>query len=255
MGTGSKIKTILKQQKKTIKQLSQESGVSLNTLYSITKRDSSAVTPLILEKVAQALNVSVASLLPEQLVQDVADFAMQIAERNKALEREGLLDGLSQEQRDRLTDPQKITEDSLTRAWQNKDEILKREAWKAAAETLVEYMDGLSADYLSKSVQKYFHEMNTLGQIVAVKMMEMLAEQPHFRPRPTEFWEEKQRAANDPDWWKKVKIDQGNQKTAPQSPEKPENTPARGGTPGKAETPQNEPQGQKDGPKQEPEEQ
>ena len=59
MGTGSKIKAILKEQKKTIKQLSQESGVSLNTLYSITKRDSAAVTAPVLEKVAQALQPSI----------------------------------------------------------------------------------------------------------------------------------------------------------------------------------------------------
>ena len=56
-------------------------------------------------------------------------------------------------------------------------------------------------------------------------------------------------------WSESGGVDFPPQETTPQRPEKPENTPARGGTPGKAETPQNEPQGQKDGPKQEPEEQ
>lgn len=248
------IDCLLEKKHMSRRQLAIAAGIPPSTLQSALSRNKE-ISLDMLEKLAQALNVSIAALMPERLVQDVADFAIQIAEKNKTLEREGLLDGLSQEQRDRLTDPQKITEDSLTRAWQNKDEILKREAWKAAAETLVEYMDGLSADYLSKSVQKYFDEMNTLGQIVAVKMMETLAEQPDFRPRPTEFWEEKQRAANNPDWWKKVKIDQGTQETASQRPEKALYTSTRDKSQEEAETPQNEPQGQKDGPKQEPEEQ
>lgn len=247
------IDCLLEKKHMSRRQLAIAAGIPPSTLQSALSRNKE-ISLDMLEKLAQALNVSVASLLPEQLVQDVADFAMQIAERNKALEREGLLDGLPQEQRDRLTDPQKITEDSLTRAWKNKDEILKREAWKAAEEILVEYMDGLSAGYLRKSVQKYFDEMNTLGQIVAVKMMETLAQQPDYRPRPTEFWEEKRRAANDPDWWKKVKIDQGTQETASQRPEKALYTSTRDKSQEEAETPQNEPQGQKDGPKQEPEE-
>ena len=41
----------------------------------------------------------------------------------------------------------------------------------------------------------------------------------------------------------------------PEAPKTPESTPTREETPGKAERPQNEPQGLKDGPKQEPEEQ
>ena len=248
------IDCLLEKKHMSRRQLAIAAGIPPSTLQSALSRNKE-ISLDMLEKLAQALNVSIASLMPERLVQDMADYAMQIAERNKTLEREGLLDGLSQEQRDRLTDPQKITEDSLTRAWKNKDEIIKREAWKAAEEILVEYMDGLSAGYLRKSVQKYFDEMNTLGQIVAVKMMETLTQQPDYRPRPTEFWEEKRRAANDPDWWKKVKIDQGTQETASQRPEKALYTSTRDKSQEEAETPQNEPQGQKDGPKQEPEEQ
>lgn len=56
-------------------------------------------------------------------------------------------------------------------------------------------------------------------------------------------------------WSESGGVDFPPQETTPQRPEKPENTPAREGTPGRSETPQNEPQGQKDGPKQEPEEQ
>lgn len=63
MGTGAIIKTILKEQKKTIKQLAAESGVSLNTLYSITKRDSTAVTSPVLEKIAKVLDVPLHTLV------------------------------------------------------------------------------------------------------------------------------------------------------------------------------------------------
>lgn len=65
MGIGTKIKKLLKAKKKTIKWLSQVSGVSINTLYSITKRDSVYVSMAILEKLAGALEVPVNSLFPD----------------------------------------------------------------------------------------------------------------------------------------------------------------------------------------------
>ena len=39
MGVGFRLKLALREKKMTIKELSEETGVSLNTLYSITKRD------------------------------------------------------------------------------------------------------------------------------------------------------------------------------------------------------------------------
>ena len=245
---------LLKKKHMSRRQLAIEAGIPPSTLQSALSRNKE-ISLDMLEKVAQALNVSVATLMPEKLVQEVADFSRQMAEENKKLERKGLLDGLPQEQRDRLTNPQKIIEENLERAYKNKDEVLEREAWMAAAETLIEYKNSLSAGYLRECVQNRFDKMNILGQLVAAKVMETLAEIPDFHPRPTEFWEEKQRAANDPDWWKKVKVDQENQKTAPQRPEKALYTSTGDKPQEEAETSQNEPQGQKDGPKQEPEEQ
>lgn len=58
MGIGLKIKSILHDRKMTIKQLSEKSGVSINTLYSITKRDSDNVDAVILQKLSAALDVS-----------------------------------------------------------------------------------------------------------------------------------------------------------------------------------------------------
>lgn len=58
MGVGLRLKELLRQKNMTIKQLSELSGVSLNTLYSITKRDSEKIDPVLLDKIVSALNPS-----------------------------------------------------------------------------------------------------------------------------------------------------------------------------------------------------
>lgn len=62
MGLGTRMKEILNQKQMTIKQLSKESGVSVNTLYSITKRDNNMARYDIIEKIATALDVSIEEL-------------------------------------------------------------------------------------------------------------------------------------------------------------------------------------------------
>lgn len=58
MELGTKIKEIVKSRNITIKELSEISGVSLNTLYSITKRNNKTIRPDILIKMANALEIS-----------------------------------------------------------------------------------------------------------------------------------------------------------------------------------------------------
>ena len=58
MGVGIRIKSILRERRMTIKQLAELSEIPLNTLYSITKRDSERVDRIILKKVASTLEVS-----------------------------------------------------------------------------------------------------------------------------------------------------------------------------------------------------
>ena len=58
MGVGLRLKEVLRDRKISIKQLSELTNVSLNTLYSITKRDSENVDPIILQKIATALSIS-----------------------------------------------------------------------------------------------------------------------------------------------------------------------------------------------------
>ena len=63
MGIGARIKEILKQKNKTILWLAEKSGVSKNTLYTITKRDNTNIRHENLTKIADALEVSVEDLL------------------------------------------------------------------------------------------------------------------------------------------------------------------------------------------------
>ena len=67
MGVGIRLKSILRDKKMTIKQLSEKSGIPLNTLYSITKRDSLRVDRVILERISKALNVDTYDLYPEEM--------------------------------------------------------------------------------------------------------------------------------------------------------------------------------------------
>lgn len=63
MGFGSKLKNILSRKGLTIKELSEITGISLNTLYSITKRDTRLPSDEILEKIANALEIAQYELL------------------------------------------------------------------------------------------------------------------------------------------------------------------------------------------------
>lgn len=57
MAVGTNLKQILKAKGMTIKQLAEVSGVSVNTIYGITRKDSSNVHKGTLEKLANALEL------------------------------------------------------------------------------------------------------------------------------------------------------------------------------------------------------
>lgn len=63
MGIGQRIKEVAKQKGLSIRQVAETAGVSYNTLYSITKRNSKRIQGDILQKVAAALGVSADVLL------------------------------------------------------------------------------------------------------------------------------------------------------------------------------------------------
>ena len=57
MGVGLRLKHILRDRKMTIKQLAENANIPVNTLYSITKRDSERVDPVILRQLSETLEV------------------------------------------------------------------------------------------------------------------------------------------------------------------------------------------------------
>lgn len=57
MGVGLRLKHILRDRKMTIKQLAETANIPVNTLYSITKRDSERVDPVILRQLSETLEV------------------------------------------------------------------------------------------------------------------------------------------------------------------------------------------------------
>ena len=58
MKTGTIIKTLLSQRGMTIKQLAEKTHISVNTLYSITKRNTDNIQSANLEKILSALDLS-----------------------------------------------------------------------------------------------------------------------------------------------------------------------------------------------------
>lgn len=62
MGFGNKLKEVLKKKGITIKELSEISGISINTLYSITKRDTQMPDKEIVNKIADALGIDKSEL-------------------------------------------------------------------------------------------------------------------------------------------------------------------------------------------------
>lgn len=75
MGVGVHMKNIIREKGLTIKNVSEKSGVAVNTLYSITKRDSVRVDCIILSRIAGALGVRV-----QDLIGDDADLKRKGAE-------------------------------------------------------------------------------------------------------------------------------------------------------------------------------
>lgn len=85
MGIGKNIKIITGFKGMTLVELSKKSGVSLNTIYRITKDDPKSITMRTLGKLAEALEVSMETL---QTGQDCAPENDNRAERIYALEKE-----------------------------------------------------------------------------------------------------------------------------------------------------------------------
>ena len=99
MGFGLHLKEILRERGMTIKQLSEDSGISVNTLYSITKRDSLRVDPVILKKIAKTLGLSVTELIGSTNSggeTDIGLVALGISELLHINDREAVFEAVSE---------------------------------------------------------------------------------------------------------------------------------------------------------------
>lgn len=166
MGTGKKIKDILKEQGRTIKQLSKATGISVNTLYSITKRDSMSVTYPILEKVAQALGVKVIDLLPEEARESALDAIKHVEENYSKTEH--------------------AEEYFIREALYNLPIQTIMEAQEHADGILVNSLSEFNDAFLRKQLLDEFSCLNRRGKIEALFRIEELGEMQRFQKKPDE---------------------------------------------------------------------
>ena len=97
MGIGFNIKEVLRNKGLTIKKLAEMSNIPVNTLYSITKRDSNRIDKVILRRISNALEVDPAELLGLEAYDDPsgegAYLSPEIANVNELLDEISMLDG------------------------------------------------------------------------------------------------------------------------------------------------------------------
>ena len=73
MGLGKRLKDILKEKNITVQRLSEMTGISANTLYTIIKRDNKSIQAENLISIARALGVSVDTLIGETMYIDTVE--------------------------------------------------------------------------------------------------------------------------------------------------------------------------------------
>lgn len=186
MGVGTKIKAILKEQKKTIKQLAEESGVPLNTLYSITKRDSKVVSEPVLEKISNALGVSTDIFIPSVVRESAWEFAEQQAQQNQVLEKRGLLNGLPEEQRKTLTNAADIYQRELSRVINTLEASTWVASKNAVAQETLRVFQTVTDYELEGRLRGLFGSLNRMGKLQAVFSLEKLSEIPRYT---TDFYD------------------------------------------------------------------
>ncbi len=186
MGVGTKIKAILKEQKKTIKQLAEESGVPLNTLYSITKRDSKVVSDPVLEKISNALGVSKDIFIPSVVRESAWEFAEQQAQQNQVLEKRGLLNGLPEEQRKSLTNAADIYQRELSRVINTLEASTWVASKNAVAQETLRVFQTVTDYELEGRLRGLFGSLNRMGKLQAVFSLEKLSEIPRYT---TDFYD------------------------------------------------------------------
>lgn len=154
MGIGTNLKKILSDKNMTIKELSEKSGVSLNTLYSITKRDSNMSRYDIIEKIALTLNVTVKELTGYEIDEPNTD--IQNARHHEII----------------------------------KDNTIFKKRDKTLFESLTDLLLYLTQIYPTDDktleMNELFMQLNDSGQDKAIEQVELLTKIPEYQKEPEE---------------------------------------------------------------------
>lgn len=186
MGFGLHLKEILRERGMTIKQLSEDSGISVNTLYSITKRDSLRVDPVILKKIAQTLGLSVTELIGSTNSggeTDIGLVALGISELLHINDREAVFEAVSEIIQDK--DP--FSPEALKSIRARANQIILQRSLKYALDpknhrdiNIVKILDsGYKASCKNgviKEISELIDKLNEEGQHEAVKRISELTE-------------------------------------------------------------------------------
>ncbi len=141
MGIGKRLKAILKSQNKTILWLSEETGISKNTLYTITKRDSEKIKGEFLEKISSALCVPAEVLLYDNINDLTENISKKVFEAIRVGNKKEIIKLLN------------------SKGYENYHSILKN-----ALDNLNEMSnDDLSTFYLM-NIMKSYEELNIIGK-------------------------------------------------------------------------------------------
>ena len=176
MGVGSNLKKILKEKHITIKQLAEGTGISVNTLYSITKRDSKRVNEGHIATIAKFLMVS-----PEELQKPLLGDYIYNAAAKRHLSPEDISD---------LTG---ISEDKLYNILNCDNVPISHDEKNALNQALgidldVFSMMGLEVYEEPSDTQKAlltaFDRLNDVGQQKAVERVQELGQIPAYQKTP-----------------------------------------------------------------------
>lgn len=187
MGFGLHLKEILRERGMTIKQLAEISGISVNTLYSITKRDSLRVDAVILKKIAQTLGLSVTELIGSVNSSgetDIGLVALGISELLGIDDQEAVFEAVSEIIQKQDPFSPEVLESIRKRA---KELKLRNSIQKSFESSLHSPKGSFNiADYLNtehtnkskaiKEISKLLDSLNEDGQLEAVKRIEELTE-------------------------------------------------------------------------------
>lgn len=163
MALGVNLKEILKQKNMTIKDLSKETGISVNTLYSITKRDGRMARFDIIKKICEALDVTESELLgfdiqPEDYQNAHGRLRVFEVHRNSDL-RNGYIS----------SEPSVYNSDFVRKI-------------SAVVESHM-INEGIAEE---KQIELLYHfdTLNSVGQQKAIEQVEMLTKIPEYRAEP-----------------------------------------------------------------------